>query len=54
MQYQKYGEFHEGYSTRRALTNQSNTTDRSIPSDADKLKQLQHEIDYLKQEMEFF
>ena len=52
-EYQKYGEFHEGYSTRRALTNQSDTTASSVPSDADKLKQLQHEIDYLKQEMEF-
>ena len=52
-EYQKYGEFHEGYSTRRALMNQSGTTDRSVPSDADKLKQLQHEIDYLNQEMEF-
>lgn len=53
-EYQKYGEFHEGYSTHKAFTNQSDTTDRSVPSDADKLKQLQHEIDYLKQEIEFF
>lgn len=52
-EYQKYGEFHEGYSTRRTLANQSDTTDKSVPSDSDKLRQLQHEIDYLKQEMEF-
>lgn len=52
-EYQKYGEFHEGYSTRRTLANQLDTTDKSVPSDSDKLKQLQHEIDYLKQEMEF-
>lgn len=52
-EYQKYGEFHESYSTRRTLANQSDTTDKSVPSDSDKLRQLQHEIDYLKQEMEF-
>ena len=52
-EYQKYGEFHEGYSTRRTLANQSDSTDKSVPSDSDKLRQLQHEVDYLKQEMEF-
>ena len=53
-EYQKYGEFHEGYSARRSLNNHTDSTDQSAsPSDADKLKQLQHEVDYLKQEMEF-
>lgn len=53
-EYQKYGEFHEGYSARRSLNNHTDSTDQSAsPSDADTLKQLQHEIDYLKQEIEF-
>ena len=37
-EYQKYGEFHEGYSTRRILANQSDTTDKSVPSDSNKLR----------------
>ena len=41
-EYQKYGEFHEGYSTHKPLANQLDTTDKSVPSDSDKLKQLQH------------
>ncbi len=37
-EYQKYGEFHEDYSTRRTLANQSDTTDKSVPSDSNKLR----------------
>ena len=51
-EYAKYGEFHEGFRGRRP---QSDITaaDRQPLSEQDQLKQLQHEIDYLKQEMEF-
>ena len=51
-EYEKYGEFHEGYSSPR----QRDTTHPSSASsetDGDKLRKLQHDVDYLKQEIEF-
>lgn len=48
-EFKKHGEFREGYSSR------SNGEDalEGHPSGDDELKQLRHEVDYLKQEMEF-
>ncbi len=48
-EFKKHGEFREGYSSR------GNGEDalEGHPSDDDELKQLRHEVDYLKQEMEF-
>jgi len=51
-EYKKYGEFHEGYGPRssRGLA----PADQNQPiSEKDELKQLRHEVDYLKQEIEF-
>lgn len=51
-EYAKYGEFHEGFHGRRPKSD-SDQTEKQPPSEQDQLKQLQHEVDYLKQEMEF-
>lgn len=50
-EYKKYGEFHEGYAPRSTATSPDASTDTT--SEADEIKQLRHEVDYLKQEMEF-
>ena len=53
-EYKKYGEFHEGYGPRGETARHVAPTDAARPvSEADEIKQLRHEIDYLKQEMEF-
>lgn len=52
--YQKYGEFHEGYGPRDTSATHPVLTDTDTPvSEADEIRQLRHEVDYLKQEMEF-
>ena len=53
-EYKKYGEFHEGYGPRGEASNHDAPTDAAKPvSESDEIKQLRHEVDYLKQEMEF-
>ena len=53
-EYKKYGNFHEGYCPRGEAANHDAPTDAAKPvSEADEIKQLRHEVDYLKQEMEF-
>lgn len=53
-EYKKYGEFHEGYGPRGEAASPDAPTDAAKPvSEADEIKQLRHEVDYLKQEMEF-
>ena len=53
-EYKQYGEFHEGYGPRGEASNHDAPTDAAKPvSEADEIKQLRHEVDYLKQEMEF-
>lgn len=49
-EYRKYGEFHEGYRPRSNTA--ADTADRPL-TEKDELRQLRHEVDYLKQEMEF-
>lgn len=46
-EYQKYGEFHEGYGPR------GTSATHPVLAEADEIRQLRHEVDYLKQEMEF-
>lgn len=48
-EFKKHGEFREGYSRHG---NEGNALE-GHPSGDDELKQLRHEVDYLKQEMEF-
>ena len=51
---QKVREFHEGYGPRGEAASHDAPTDATKPvSAADEIKQLRHEVDYLKQEMEF-
>ena len=53
-EYKKYGEFHEGYGPRGETASPDAPTDAAKPvSETDEIKQLRHEVDYLKQEMEF-
>ena len=53
-EYKKYGAFHEGYGPRGEAASPDAPTDAAKPvSEADEIKQLRHEVDYLKQEMEF-
>ena len=51
-EYKRYGEFHQGYGPRDPGGSGSSASDPA-QSEADGLKQLRHEVDYLKQEMEF-
>lgn len=51
-EYKKYGEFHEGYGPRSARSEVKPDTDKPL-SEADEIKRLQHEVDYMKQEIEF-
>ena len=48
-EFKKHGQFCEGYSRR---SNGGNALE-GHPSGDDELKQLRHEVDYLKQEMKF-
>ena len=50
-EYQKYGEFTEGHNTRGKRSSSPNLS--SPATVADEIRQLKHEVDYLKQEMEF-
>ena len=50
-EYLKYGEFHQGYQGRKQR--HSSDIPVQLSSDADRLSQLQHEVNYLKQEVEF-
>ena len=53
-EYKKYGEFHEGYGPRSEAASPDAPSDAAKPvSQTDEIKQLRHEVDYLKQEMEF-
>ena len=53
-EYKQYGEFHEGYGPWGEAASHDATTDAAKPvSEADEIKPLRHEVDYLKQEMEF-
>lgn len=51
-QYKKYGCFHEGSHTHGGKLPQEQPDD-APPSEKGELKQLRHEVDYLKQEVEF-
>lgn len=51
-QYMKYGCFHEGSHTQEKRPPQEQPGDIPV-SEKEELKQLRHEIDYLKQEVEF-
>lgn len=53
-EYKKHGCFSEGYRSRRCDSSASVQESEPNPSDADELKQLRHEVDYLRQEVEFF
>ena len=54
IEFKKYGNFHEGYRSRAVpSSNTFSNSDSKSSSDADKIKQLQQEVDYLKQKMEF-
>ena len=53
-EYKQYGEFHEGYGPRGEAARHDAPKDTAKPvSGADEIKQLRHEVDYLKQEIEF-
>jgi hypothetical protein len=51
-EYKKYGEFHEGYGPRSSRSTPPTNPNQPL-SEKDELRQLRHEVDYLKQEMEF-
>ena len=51
-EYEKYGEFHEGYGSRSAPDGQPADYPHPV-SEKDEIKQLRSEVNYLKQEMEF-
>ena len=54
IEFKKYCNFHEGFRSRAVPTSDTfSNSDSKSSSDADKIKQLQQEVDYLKQEMEF-
>lgn len=53
-EFKKYSNFHEGYRSHAVPSSDTfSNSDSKSSSDADKIKQLQQEVDYLKQEMEF-
>lgn len=51
-EYDKYGEFHEGYGPRNP-SSRPVADPNQPPSEKEELKQLRHEVDYLKQEVDF-
>lgn len=52
-EYEKYGEFHEGYGRRSSTSKKAKTTPDQPLLEKDELKQMRLEIDYLKQEIDF-
>lgn len=53
-EYQKYGGFHNGYRLRAtSVAGTDENLNSDLNNEADELRQLRHEVDYLKQEMEF-
>ncbi len=51
-EYEKYGEFHEGYHARRSAADALKSSAQP-PSEQEQLKVLQAKVDYLEQEMAF-
>lgn len=51
-EFKKYGEFHQGYGPRPGCTEASGTDEQPL-SDKEQIKQLQHRVEYLEQQMEF-
>lgn len=51
-EYKEHGEFHEGYAPRNRHTAAESSSDQTI-TEKEEIRQLRHEVDYLKQEMEF-
>lgn len=51
-EYKKYGEFREGFGPRNQGNRSTASPDQPL-SEKDELKQLRHEVDYLKQEVAF-
>lgn len=51
-EYQKHGEFREGYGPRCSKCISVRPPDQPL-TEKEEIQQLRHEIDYLKQEMEF-
>lgn len=51
-EYEKYGEFHEGYRPRNA-SGGSASANRQPQTEQDQINSLRHEVDYLRQEVEF-
>ena len=54
-EYMAYGEFHQGYQKCKQISSDvlSEEASDTLSSDRTQLKKLQHEVDYLKQEIEF-
>ena len=54
-EYMAYGEFHQGYQKCKQPSSNvlSEEASDTLSSDRAQLKKLQHEVDYLKQEIEF-
>lgn len=53
-EYRKYGGFHNGYRLRAtSIVGSDENLNAKITNEAAELRQLRHEVDYLKQEMEF-
>lgn len=51
-EYEKYGEFHEGYRPRNATDGSASVSGQS-QTEQDQINSLRHEVDYLRQEVEF-
>lgn len=51
-EYKKYGEFHQGYGIRPSCIETPSADDQPL-SDKEQIKQLQHRVEYLEQQMEF-
>lgn len=52
-EYKQYGCFHDGYAPRRQAMEDTTTADGKDLSTTAEISRLRHEVDYLKQEMEF-
>lgn len=53
-EYHKYGEFHNGYRLRAtSIASSDENLNAKITNEAAEIRQLRHEVYYLKQEMEF-
>lgn len=53
-EYRKYGGFHNGYRLRAtSIAGSDENLNAKITNEAAEILQLRHEVDYLKQEMEF-